>query len=1010
MLPSIPLLLLSLLPVSLALPSYSPIWHRPLLGPPQTPSQIHRVPGENKTVILAGNRKVVGGLNPGDGEIVWRQMHEEADPVLRHASSGRLTATLSGPSGSTLRLYTPHTGELVLEVLLHLPEEGTLFTPGEVGTGLQFVGEDLMVLSGGNAVRKIGAGGVEWVWTPENADESYLKLYATPSHVHLLGIDPSSKHTHTVLSLSTGELLSSSPLAFPHSSKAEPLMLHPSVALEVQDGKLLSVSLALHGKHKVHTLPGHWASLEDVGLAPQGYVIALKEDGAAHVLRATPDGAMESVWEFSESKKAAHYTESVFAGALDKTGAPHVARVYWTHSLNLGNKLRKGSFNLWSAGGVGGQGMVTGFTFPFQTKVHGTMKDIALEVGLSSSTPVKPIPRFLLHTSTGSLQLWQDDKLQWTRDEGLGDLVGGVAWADHEEQPIALPGSLAAAIGDTASPMGDRGVGDAPEPLVAKWERQLASAWRLPGYVLSFLLRFVESVVPSEGSAQLSHALHKLVLVAGSTGKIWALDTSRKGGVVWDRILGISGAEENMGKVDVQKVLSVGGVGWVVIGHRNDKDGIHTAAWEIVPSTGAIYPPPGREGTTNGLTLFSGRLLDAFILPSDGTSQNETVVLISQDKGIYIFPDDAGRVASLSHRAKQVYFSLPLSLPDVTFERATLEGFAIIPQHESFVALQTFATHLTPSPKSELLQLIRPHRGPVASLGRVMGNKKTLYKYLNPHLVVALTEHLSATDGGEWCGVHVVDEVSGAVVYEASVRKPSGRECGISAVLADNWLVWHFWNDGNSGAVVANGGGMRTKGWRVVVVELYEGDADEVTRSAELSSMSVNSTRVHAISQTYGFPSAWKAVTTTSTKYGITLKDIVVANDRSQIQAYPHAILDPRRPVGKLTSEQKEELLIPFDSVIPDDPRRTVSQNIQVMGTTRLSTTPTALESTTLLLASGVDLFLARLSPSSTFDILSDSFNKTQLILTIIGLIAGIAIVRPIVESKKVRQRWYSTT
>ncbi|KZO97517.1 DUF1620-domain-containing protein [Calocera viscosa TUFC12733] len=1005
LLPSIPSLFLSLLLLCLpllqpaqALPSYSPIWHRPLLGPPTTPSQIHRVPGENKTVILCANRRVIGGLNPGNGEIVWRQLYEPAEPVLRHASSGRLTAALSGPSGSTLSLYTPHTGELVLNLLLHPPAEGVLFTPGTVGTGLQFVGEDLVVLSGGNAVRKVGLGGVEWTWKPEKADESYLFLYATPSHVHLLGLDLSEKRIHTVLSLSTGELLSSRPLALPYSLKAEPVMLHPSVALELQEGKLLSLSLSLHGKPKAHTLSGPWAQLVDVNLHSAGYVVGIKEDGTAHVLRALPDGRVESVWEFSESKTASHYTESVFAGAVDKLGGAHVGRVYWTHTLGLA------SFNLWSAGGVGGQGMVTGFTFPFQTKAHGTMKDFALEVGLSSSTPVKPIPRFLLHTSTGSIQLWQEEKLQWTRDEGMGSLVGGVAWAERE----SFPPSLSSGAPTASAGMGERGVGDAPERIFDKWERQLASAWRLPGYVLSFLLRFVESVAPSGGSSQLSHALHKLVMIASATGKIWALDTSPAAGVVWERILGISGAEDGVGSVDVQKVLSVGGVGWVVLGHRNDKDGIKTAAWEINPSSGTIYPPPGREGTTNGLTLFSGRLLDAFVLPSDGTSLNETVVLISQDKGVYLFPDDEGRVASLSHRAQEVYFSLPLSVPDVSFNRATLEGFAILPQHESFAALQTYATHLTPSPKSELLQLIRPHRGPVASLGRVLGNKQTLYKYLNPHLVVALTEYLSPSDGQDWCGIHVVDEVSGAVVYEASVRKPVGRECGLSAVLADNWLVWHFWNDGDSGAAVA--GGMRTKGWRVVVVELYEGEPDEVTRSAELSSMAVNSTRVHAISQTYGFSSAWNAVTTTSTKYGITLKDIVVANDRSQIQAYPHALLDPRRPVGKPTSEEKEEMLVPFDSVLSDDPRRTVSQNIQVMGTTQLFTTPTELESTSLLLASGVDLFLARLSPSSTFDILSDSFNKTQLILTIIGLIVGIAIVRPIVESKKVKQRWYSTT
>jgi hypothetical protein len=123
-----------------------------------------------------------------------------------------------------------------------------------------------------------------------------------------------------------------------------------------------------------------------------------------------------------------------------------------------------------------------------------------------------------------------------------------------------------------------------------------------------------------------------------------------------------------------------------------------------------------------------------------------------------------------------------------------------------------------------------------------------------------------------------------------------------------------------------------------------------------------------------------------------------VANDRAHIQAYPHALLDPRRPVGKPTSADKEEMLIPFDSVIAADPRRTVSQNVQVLGVRHLSASPTALESTSLLLASGLDLFVARLSPSSTFDILSEGFNKMQLILTIGALVVGIGVVKPIVS------------
>jgi hypothetical protein len=57
--------------------------------------------------------------------------------------------------------------------------------------------------------------------------------------------------------------------------------------------------------------------------------------------------------------------------------------------------------------------------------------------------------------------------------------------------------------------------------------------------------------------------------------------------------------------------------------------------------------------------------------------------------------------------------------------------------------------------------------------------------------------------------------------------------------------------------------------------------------------------------------------------------------------------------------------------------------------------------------ALGLDLFCTRLAPSGTFDVLSEDFNKGQLVLTIGGLAAAIAFVRPMVRRKKLRERWY---
>ena len=64
------------------------------------------------------------------------------------------------------------------------------------------------------------------------------------------------------------------------------------------------------------------------------------------------------------------------------------------------------------------------------------------------------------------------------------------------------------------------------------------------------------------------------------------------------------------------------------------------------------------------------------------------------------------------------------------------------------------------------------------------------------------------------------------------------------------------------------------------------------------------------------------------------------------------------------------------------------------------------LESTSLVFASGLDLFWTRVAPSGSFDVLSEGFSKVQLLATILALAIGLAIMRPIVRRKILKQRW----
>jgi ER membrane protein complex subunit 1 len=105
----------------------------------------------------------------------------------------------------------------------------------------------------------------------------------------------------------------------------------------------------------------------------------------------------------------------------------------------------------------------------------------------------------------------------------------------------------------------------------------------------------------------------------------------------------------------------------------------------------------------------------------------------------------------------------------------------------------------------------RPHE-PVASLGKVLGNRTTLYKYLNPNIAAVITSALKAQMPS--CGVYLMDVVKGSILYH-SVLPAAGDACDVKAVLADNWLVYHYFDDGF--------GVEEAKGYRVVSVEFYEG-------------------------------------------------------------------------------------------------------------------------------------------------------------------------------------------
>lgn len=64
------------------------------------------------------------------------------------------------------------------------------------------------------------------------------------------------------------------------------------------------------------------------------------------------------------------------------------------------------------------------------------------------------------------------------------------------------------------------------------------------------------------------------------------------------------------------------------------------------------------------------------------------------------------------------------------------------------------------------------------------------------------------------------------------------------------------------------------------------------------------------------------------------------------------------------------------------------------------------LESTSLMLAYGKDIFFTRLTPSGTFDILKDDFDHVLISAVLFGLIAGSVISKKLARNNALSAAW----
>ncbi|KAF9920551.1 hypothetical protein FBU30_009610 [Linnemannia zychae] len=984
-------------------------WHHRWIGTPHMSALVRTVRGSN-AVFVASDKNVVASIKSKSGELAWRQVLREDETVHALRTLSANVVSLTGTKDFHVRLLDAKTGQVQWD-----------FSPvgessSEFGQAVTSTREDgnLIVLNQGAYVRKLNSktGHQIWRWKAEaGSATSYFSVLEASGFA-------GSEDVVYVLGLQRGIAAYSLEI----------------VVLESETGKHIKT---FNIKSKIDTFTD---VLTLGGGSPHkaGYVAWLEQD-YLKVLTLGTDKIMishspafeelQSPLTFADLGLSEGYTQFLLTGTVGEYNDAKAALLLQIDEATGKAEIvydfgERSGFSAWSATNLPGSDEVV------VLRAYRNDPEIAVLEAVSAKERKiileKQIPldyekfahftfaslelynkgqgvqaRVYFSTMDGSFHAYSDiESENWYREESLA-YAKDVEIVDLPERKLWTQDSDE--IGHTKSTK--------DESIVSRYiERvtlHISQLKDLPAFILSYAnpsslftkapvaVPYSEVQIGANKTIQPLYrdqfGLRKVLIFSTEKGKIVAVDSGNKGQIIWSRFFSMGHDIKNLfivrhANVRLPPVLAViaqtedGGENKVIRMYR-----INALTGKDYESGNFFFP---------AAAWIPAGYMSAFKLPLEDPDEKTQVLCLVDDRmHITTFPSTDAVEQAFKTLSDEFYFTL-----DSKIGGKEVSGYKAIVSAETD-RMDVEPTWTIPFPDGETIIALgeRPSYEVMASLGRVLGDRGVLYKYQNPNYATVITVNKKPKDGmAPYITVYLIDVAKGSILYQAT-HENVGTEHRVLAVQYENNVVYTFWSEGETST--------SAKGFQAVALELYESDVrNQRIKSDTFSSFA--SEKPYVFAQSFPFAQTATAIGVTRTKAGISAKDILFGLNRHSILAINHRFLDPRRPTAAPTNMEKEEMLIPY-SPIPDDTRLYLSYNLEVANIKKIVTSPTLLESTSIVVAFGQDVFVTRDAPSKTFDILNEDFSKSQLMLTIVALVVVLVVTKPMVASKELKELWY---
>jgi len=243
--------------------------------------------------------------------------------------------------------------------------------------------------------------------------------------------------------------------------------------------------------------------------------------------------------------------------------------------------------------------------------------------------------------------------------------------------------------------------------------------------------------------------------------------------------------------------------------------------------------------------------------------------------------------------------------------------------------------------------------------------------------------------------VYLICGVSGRVLAKVRHEYVNGD---IQLILSENWVIAHYWQ-------------YKYSRYEFLAIELFDHDVDygaeEIIKKymaglPETYSSFDNEDPV-VITKTYSSVFGANAMASTITQQGITRKDLLMIMNSGQVYTIDKRMLSARRRDSEESMNTfDDEAIPPYKALIPMVHTGVLNYDLKLMGLSKIKTSWTYLESTSLVVAYGGDIFIVAVQPEKSYDTLTDEFSQVAIIVTLILLIVGNVAAKKFFAWKKI--------